>query len=178
MTFLRGHFAMTLICAGSAGMTEVQQALAGLNDGSLAVDVREVPAEPAAPAVGSEHLITVHGADRLGIVARLTGVVAAAGGNITDLTTRLSGDLYVLLAEVELPPTLPADELTAQLSAGPANSAWTSPCGRSSATSCEPAAFGAGAAGPAGRPRRAGRCGPRPRSSASPPMRSTRPIAR
>ena len=47
--------------------------------------------------------MTVHGADRLGIVARLAGVVAGAGGNITDLTTRLSGDLYVLLAEVDLP---------------------------------------------------------------------------
>jgi glycine cleavage system transcriptional repressor len=116
MTLLRGHFAMTLICAGSATVTEVEQALAGLADGSLAVDVREVPAEPAVPAIGSEYLITVHGADRLGIVARLTEVVAAAGGNITDLTTRLSGELYVLLAEVELPPTLAADELAAELS--------------------------------------------------------------
>ena len=58
----------------------------------------------------------MHGADRLGIVARLTEVVAAAGGNITDLTTRLSGDLYVLVAEVELPPTTPPGELSAQLS--------------------------------------------------------------
>ena len=69
----------------------------------------------------------MHGADRLGIVARLTEVVAAAGGNITDLTTRLSGALYVLLAEVELPPTPAADELAAELSdGGRANSAWTS----------------------------------------------------
>ena len=58
----------------------------------------------------------MHGADRLGIVARLTGVVAEAGGNITDLTTRLSGDLYVLLAEVELPATSAADELSTRLS--------------------------------------------------------------
>jgi glycine cleavage system transcriptional repressor len=31
-------------------------------------------------------------------------VVAGAGGNITDLTTRLAGPLYVLVAEVDLPP--------------------------------------------------------------------------
>ena len=116
MTILRGHFAMTLICAGGAEVAEVEEALVPLADGSLAVDVREVPAEPAPAALGSEYLITVHGADRLGIVARLTGVVAAAGGNITDLTTRLSGDLYVLLAEVELPPTTAPGELSAQLS--------------------------------------------------------------
>ena len=43
--------------------------------------------------------MTVHGADRQGIVARLASVIAGAGGNITDLTTRLVGDLYVLIAE-------------------------------------------------------------------------------
>ena len=102
MTLLRGHFAMTLICAGTAEVAAVERALADLADGSLTVDVREVPTEPTGVSPGLEYLITVHGADRLGIVARLTAVVAEAGGNITDLTTRLAGDLYVLLAEVEL----------------------------------------------------------------------------
>jgi glycine cleavage system transcriptional repressor len=58
----------------------------------------------------------VHGADRLGIVAAVTRVVAAAGGNITDLTTRLSGPLYVLVAEVELPANT-AEDLAARLAA-------------------------------------------------------------
>ena len=39
--------------------------------------------------------------------------VAAVRGNITDLTTRLAGDLYLLVAEIDLPadvdvPTLEA----------------------------------------------------------------------
>jgi glycine cleavage system transcriptional repressor len=113
MTLLRGHFAMTLICAGSASVGEIEQALTPLADGSLTVDVRELPRDQEQrAATGSTHLVTVHGADRLGIVARLAGVVAAAGGNITDLTTRLSGELYVLLAEVDL-----ASDATAQLEA-------------------------------------------------------------
>jgi glycine cleavage system transcriptional repressor len=58
--------------------------------------------------------VSVHGADRLGIVAALTRVVAAGGGNITDLTTRLAGSLYVLVAEVDLPPGA-ADDLTDRL---------------------------------------------------------------
>ncbi len=115
MTLLRGHFAMTLICAGSADVAEVRTALAPLADDSLAVDVREVPAEDSSAPIGSAYLITVHGADRLGIVARLAGVVAAAGGNITDLTTRLSGSLYVLVAEVELPATADPGALDAEL---------------------------------------------------------------
>jgi glycine cleavage system transcriptional repressor len=106
MTLLRGHFAMTLICAGSASVGEIEAALSPLADGSLTVDVRALPSdgEERASHLGSTHLVTVHGADRLGIVARLAGVVAGAGGNITDLTTRLSGELYVLLAEVDLAP--------------------------------------------------------------------------
>ena len=117
MTLLRGHFAMTLICAGSASVAEVERALEPLADGSLTVDVRELPpVGQQRAAAGSTHLVTVHGADRLGIVARLAGVVAGAGGNITDLTTRLSGELYVLLAEVDLDPAATA-QLEADLAA-------------------------------------------------------------
>ncbi len=112
MTLLRGQFAMTLICAGDAGTAEVEAVLAPLLDGSLTVSVREVPDESAHPVLGDPYLITVHGADRLGIVARLTGVVAEAGGNITDLTTRLAGELYVLAAEVDLPVTVDVAALT------------------------------------------------------------------
>ncbi|HYI57261.1 MAG TPA: ACT domain-containing protein [Microlunatus sp.] len=120
MTLLRGHFAMTLICAGSASVAQIESALAGLADGSLTVDVRELPRESGERVTPtSTHLVTVHGADRLGIVARLAGVVAAAGGNITDLTTRLSGELYVLLAEVDLAPEV-ADRLEADLLAAAA----------------------------------------------------------
>jgi len=120
MTLLRGHFAMTLICAGTASVAEIETALASLSDGSLTVDVRELPRESGQrTTTGSTHLVTVHGADRLGIVARLAGVVAAAGGNITDLTTRLSGELYVLLAEVDLAPDA-TEALEADLAAAAA----------------------------------------------------------
>jgi glycine cleavage system transcriptional repressor len=115
MTLLRGQFAMTLICAGDAGTAEVEAALAPLLDGSLTVSVRDVPDESAHPVLGDPYLITVHGADRLGIVARLTGVVAEAGGNITDLTTRLAGELYVLAAEVDLPANVDVEALTGRI---------------------------------------------------------------
>lgn len=115
MTLLRGHFAMTLICAGEADAAEIEAALQPLVNGSLDVTVREVPEEPDLPPLGSTYLVTVHGADRLGIVARLASVIAAAGGNITDLTTRLSGTLYVLLAEVDLPRSADVESLQGRL---------------------------------------------------------------
>ncbi|WP_305787495.1 glycine cleavage system protein R [Symbioplanes lichenis] len=100
MTRLRGHFTMTLICTG-ADAAEVSAALEPL-EGVLAT-VRAVEPSPVA-SDGEPYLVSVHGADRLGIVAAVTREVAAAGGNITDLTTRLTGPLYVLVAEVDLPP--------------------------------------------------------------------------
>ncbi|GIF11186.1 glycine cleavage system protein R [Actinoplanes teichomyceticus] len=112
MTRLRGHFAMTLICTGP-GAAEVRQALSGLGPGLLAT-VRAVGPEADGVVRGEPYLVSVHGADRLGIVAAVTRVVAAADGNITDLTTRLTGPLYVLVAEVDLPPGR-ADELAERL---------------------------------------------------------------
>ena len=111
MTRLRGHFAMTLICTGPAA-EDVSKALAPLQ-GVLST-VRVVQPETDADVAGEPYLVSVHGADRLGIVAAVTGVVAAAGGNITDLTTRLTGPLYVLIAEVDVPPG-GAEELAERL---------------------------------------------------------------
>jgi glycine cleavage system transcriptional repressor len=104
MTRLRGHFAMTLVCAGSVSAGEVESALAPLTAGrTLLVTVREVGEDLVEPPRGEHYVLTVHGADRLGIVAALSRTVAAAGGNITDLTTRLAGNLYVVVAEVDAP---------------------------------------------------------------------------
>lgn len=116
MTILRGHFAMTLIVDTTAAPAQVEAALAPATaDGSLLVTVREVPPEPDMVALGSPYVLTVHGADRPRIVASLTRVVADAGGNVTDLTTRLGEGLYLLVAEVDLPATADPAALEARL---------------------------------------------------------------
>ena len=115
MTLLRGHFAMMLISEGSHAAAEVEEVLAPLTaDGSLSVSVREVPVEGPSTTTAS-YLLSVHGGDRPGIVSRLVAEVAAVGGNITDLATRLAGDLYVLTAEVDLPAGVDAATLEASL---------------------------------------------------------------
>jgi glycine cleavage system transcriptional repressor len=111
MTRLRGHFTMTLICTGpSAG--DAEKALEPLAD--VVTEVRPVGPEASQDGDGEPYVVTVHGADRLGIVAAVTRVVAGVGGNITDLSTRLAGSLYVLVAEVDLPPGN-GDELAERL---------------------------------------------------------------
>ena len=112
MSILRGHFAMVLVAAADVTATEAEAALAPLSaDGSLQVSVREMPEEAPATPLGATYLVSVHGADRPGIVSAVTAVVAEAGGNVTDLSTRLSGELYVLLAEVDLPAAVDPEQL-------------------------------------------------------------------
>jgi glycine cleavage system transcriptional repressor len=114
MTLLRGHFAMTLVCAGAVSSAAIEEALTPLTaDGRLSVTVGEVPEEHPAAGDGSSWVLTVHGGDRTGIVSAIAGEVARVGGNITDLTTRLAGDLYLLIAEIDLPAGTDAAALDA-----------------------------------------------------------------
>jgi glycine cleavage system transcriptional repressor len=76
-----------------------------------------VPAEAVAEASGNPYLLTVHGGDRPGIVSAVTRVLADSGGNIIDLTTRLTGDMYLLVAEVDLPASADTDALAGRLAA-------------------------------------------------------------
>jgi glycine cleavage system transcriptional repressor len=117
MTLLRGHFAWTLVAEVSASPGDVSERLAHLTAEGLVVSVLPVPGAEGAAVAGAAWLLSVHGADRPGIVSGLTGVVAAAGGNITDLTTRLGGGLYVLVAEVALPEGVDVDGLGARIGA-------------------------------------------------------------
>ena len=114
MTRLRGQFAMTLVCTGPSA-EQVEAVLAPLSaDGRLLATVWAVRPDAGTVPAGEPRVLSVHGADRLGIVAAVTRVVARAGGNVTDLSTRLTGPLYVLIAEVDLLPGT-ADRVSAEL---------------------------------------------------------------
>jgi glycine cleavage system transcriptional repressor len=130
MTLLRGHFAMMLVCTSPSEPTQVSAAdvnaaLAPLTDpGHLIAIARPLfdepedwPDESESVERANTYTLVVHGADRLGIVAAMTAVLARAGGNITDLTTRLAGSLYLLTAEVDLPAGADDDALSADLQA-------------------------------------------------------------
>ncbi|MDT0202286.1 ACT domain-containing protein [Nocardioides sp. AE5] len=118
MTLLRGHFAMTLISAGDAPLSTIESALATMSaSGDLTVAVHEVPVEETTPTDGTSWVLSVHGGDRPGIVSSVVEQVAAVGGNVTDLTTRLAGGLYVLAAEVDLPRSVDVETLRTSLQA-------------------------------------------------------------
>jgi glycine cleavage system transcriptional repressor len=117
MTLLRGHFAWTLIVGTEASTDDVADDLAFLTAEDLVVSVLPVSDEQQEPSASRPFVISVHGADRVGIVAAITGAVASYGGNITDLQTRLGAGLYVVVAEVDFPADADANALTAALKA-------------------------------------------------------------
>jgi glycine cleavage system transcriptional repressor len=116
MTLLRGHFAMVLLVHTGAGTAAIEAALRPLSaGGSLVINAR-VLGDPALSEVsGPSYTLRVHGADRPGIVATVTAVVARHGANIVDLGTRLVDGLYVLIAELQLPRGVSEVGLTAEL---------------------------------------------------------------
>lgn len=110
MTLLHGHFAWTLVFDVDADPEQVRDRLAEFCPDGVAVSRLDVDASArdydVDNAAGSDvelAVVSVHGADRPGIVSAITRVIADVGGNITDLTTRLGRGLYVVICEVEFP---------------------------------------------------------------------------
>jgi glycine cleavage system transcriptional repressor len=109
MAILGGHFAMVLIVALPPG-TEPSALEASLAEPARALDltvsVRPVADVRAGQGAGSPFVVSVYGADHPGIVSRVSGVLADARVNISDLATHVvEGDppVYVMVLEVTLP---------------------------------------------------------------------------
>ncbi len=114
MTNLQGHFAVMLVVAAPDDVTApaLENALGEVAGRfELVVAVRPLgavaaPDEPSGPAT-EPWTIAVHGADRTGIVRDVTTALAAAGGNVVNLSTYLVGDaeapVYVMTLSVTLP---------------------------------------------------------------------------
>lgn len=117
MTLLRGHFAWTLVVDTATSVEDVAADLAFLESDDLVVSVLPVPDEPERPTASRPFVISVHGADRVGIVATIAAAIAGLGGNITDLQTRLGGGLFVVVAEVDFPVSVAAGDIAAGLEA-------------------------------------------------------------
>lgn len=118
MTLLRGHFAWTLVVGTDTSAEDVAAELSFLASDDLVISVLPVTEEVERPdREGIGFVISVHGADRVGIVAAITGAIASYGGNITDLQTRLGSGLYVVVAEACFPSDIDVAKLTAALKA-------------------------------------------------------------
>jgi glycine cleavage system transcriptional repressor len=124
MTILRGHFAMMLVVALADGddASALEAAVAAATDGlDLVVTVRPIDDGGGEAIAGEAWNLAVYGADRTGIVQRVTQLLADLSVNVVDLTTRVIGDddrpAYVMLLELTVPEGTDLDQLRAQLTA-------------------------------------------------------------
>ena len=109
MTRLHGAFAAMLSARLPEGKStdDVRDALAPAAERlGLALTVQTV-ADPPPSEAAPDHLLTVYGADRPGIVHQVTSRLATWGINVTDMDTRVAGTLdaplYVMLLEIAAP---------------------------------------------------------------------------
>ncbi|HVM66824.1 MAG TPA: ACT domain-containing protein [Acidimicrobiales bacterium] len=110
MSILWGHFAMMLVVdapegADAGGLEE--EIAAATRPFGLVVVVRAIDEAGGQTGQGEEWTVSLYGADRPGIVHRVSTALAAAGANITDLTTRVIGDpgqpVYAMFLDVIAP---------------------------------------------------------------------------
>lgn len=114
MTLLGGHVAMMLLVNGDMSPDELVKQVSAPD---LVVTASAVEARRSfrPRRDGVAYVLTVHGPDRVGIVSAISSVLAADGGTITGMSTRLSGRLYVLIADVELPEKTDVADLMRRL---------------------------------------------------------------
>jgi len=108
MTALRGRFTMMMIVSlpEDRSLGELKAALGELERRTrLSVQSQVISdAEANASAIQPDHVITVHGADRVGIVHGVTAALADAGASIVDVSTEQregeDGSVYMMVLEV------------------------------------------------------------------------------
>ncbi len=124
MTRLEGEFAIMLIFSTPTRVREepLRKAFNPMAKRlKLAVHLKPLsPQEARSPRVrGRQYLISVYGADKPGIVFRMSDLLARDGVNITDVHTHRSrGDgpsLYAMLLEIEVPGQHPLAALEQRL---------------------------------------------------------------
>lgn len=107
MTALKGRFAMMLIVAlpKDAKLSELKASLADLEQRTgLAIQSQPMSAEEAAIVPPEpDYVVTVHGADKPGIVHAVAQCLTDLSVSIVDLSTRISedrGGIYMMALEV------------------------------------------------------------------------------
>ena len=126
MTRLEGEFAIMLIFSSPVKATEsaIRKAFNALERQlQLVAHLKRLSkAEATTPAKsGKPYRIAVYGADRAGIVFRVSDALARAGINILDVHTHRSASdspsLYLMLLEVEVPARVKIERLESRLHA-------------------------------------------------------------
>jgi glycine cleavage system transcriptional repressor len=119
MTLLRGNFSIMLVLAAPSGVdVDGLDAALGPACTELGLTYSVLPVDDRPDVPHPSHILTVYGADKPGILYRVTDVLASDGVNITDLNSRLVGTdqpVYAVMLELALPSGLRTNDLEGRL---------------------------------------------------------------
>ncbi len=123
MTILEDEFAIILIMSMPEGKdaASLRKALKAVEKSvGLTIHLKEIPERTKAAQPSSNYIITLHGADKAGIVYRCAEALSKYGVNITDLETKVIGDekkVYIMVMEVWSPDGADIKKLEKELDA-------------------------------------------------------------
>jgi glycine cleavage system transcriptional repressor len=124
MTLMRGEFALILMVELSDGGTlpDLERGLHALEEQlGMRIHVRELAPEELHDADRDEQnhfIVSVYGADKPGIVARVTRELAARKLNITDVQTKSTGGaskIFLMILEVSAAASVSLTDVQSQL---------------------------------------------------------------
>ncbi len=123
MTRLSGQFSMILVVTPPQNVSqgELETKLAGLHTrNGLTIDISPAAQSEVVPSESPRFLLTAYGAENVGLLAKLTGILAQNAVNVTDVQTRVAsaGTVYVMLLELEIPAELAPETLETALKNG------------------------------------------------------------
>lgn len=118
MAVLQGHASMMLV-VDCPEPVEAGALQAALEDGLVGLGheiwVRPLPAAPEPGPRGRRWLVSVHGADRPGVVFEVSRLLADTGINVVDLESRLAGRVASLTMQVDVPAGGDGEEVARRL---------------------------------------------------------------
>ena len=120
MTILKNQFAMILIIEPGAGVDRdsLQEKLKEVGrELGLKITVNEVEDQELDTSKWDQAqrcILTVFGADKIGIVYKVSNIIAERGINIANVKTKVikreEGNIYAMILEIDVPPTTDMDE--------------------------------------------------------------------
>lgn len=118
MAVLKGHASMMLVVDGPPSL-ELEALQASLAEGTkeLGHEVWVSPLSEVPDSLEPEDLwlVSVHGADRPGVVFEVSRLLADAGINVVDLKCRQAGPVASLTLQVDVPRGVEGDEVAHRL---------------------------------------------------------------
>jgi len=124
MTILEDEFAMILIMTmpERENVKPLKMELESVEKSmNLTIHLKEIPRQPGTGARPlSNYIITLHGADKAGIVYKTASLLSEKGINITDLETKILGEekkkIYIMVLEVFVHSTVDTKKVEDELS--------------------------------------------------------------